>query len=645
MKDGVEATVVATEYEMGTSHAPQSHEGTGKRAEEIAKVEEEEAGKSGAEVATEKQHSTDESASAAAVRLGGSLDDEQFQGKEMELANELLLIALGLGQHRAEDGSTTLFEQEAIFGELQSDGKQQVIDKQESGDDAAADLSSQEPRGPASKTGEFGSKAWDAATAALGRARRDVKERVSTGSTSSRAKTKGPTKPNEACHYDARARAIIFVAVTAMDVTGKDVWMAEKVLAQTIYFILSEGRSEATKQGKEDPLQSQDTDSTRQSWMNTASQGAVAREKNRGTWGRYLATGAGVAVGGAIIGLTGGLAAPIVAPALIGLTGGFAFLATTGGIVMIGTLLGVTGGGLAGYKVQRRLRGIDHFEFREVKSAAREAGVTIASLHATICCSGLLLKTDSQGAVFDGVFQSTTDARDVYTIQAEEKMMQDAGEGLKGYVVDTALKTGGRKVGEEVIKHTALAGLAALALPLTIWGAASAALDSVFVQAKSRSYRAGLILADVLRNETQGHRPVVLIGTSLGCVTILTALSELAKTPEENMHLVDSVFLIGAPITPSPSTLRRARNLTARRFVNAYTRDMVCSLAAWLGSGISLEELRGGQLPRVIGSQPILGVPGVENIDVGDLVVDGHFALNASPVLSSILHRCRALDE
>lgn len=635
--------MIAPEYEMGTSHAPKFREGTGKRAEEITSEERKEAtDKEGAEQESQEKHSNIENAEAdSSARAGGALDDEAFQGRDIELANELLLVALGLGQHRAEDGSTTLFEQEAIFGEIDEINSQNSAGEMDS-KVANSDVKSQEPKGATSLASEFGLKAWGAATSSFGKASKDVKERV----TNKSAKDKAPLKPNETCHYDSRARSIIFVAITSMNVQGLDIWNAEKVIAQTIYFILAEGRTQATKQGKGDPLESQEAQSsTRHGWMNTASQGAVAREKSRGNWARYLATGAGVAIGGTIIGLSGGLAAPIIAPALIGLTGGFTFLATSGGVILIASLLGVTGGGLAGYKVQRRLRGIDHFEFQEVESAAREAGVTIPSLHATICCSGLLLKTDKQGAVFDGVFCNTTDARDVYWINAEEEMMQTAGEGLKGYVLDTAIKTGGRKVGEEVIKHTALAGLAALALPLTIWGAASAALNSVFVQAKSRSYRAGLILADVLRNETQGHRPVNLIGTSLGCYTILTALGELAKQPEENMHLVDSVFLIGAPITPSPSTLRRARSVTARRFVNAYTRDMVCSIAAWLGSGISVEELRAGMMPRVIGSQPILGVPGVENIDVSDLVVEGHFALNRSDVLDSILQRCRAVKD
>jgi hypothetical protein len=289
------------------------------------------------------------------------------------------------------------------------------------------------------------------------------------------------------------------------------------------------------------------------------------------------------------------------------------------------------------------LRGIEYFEFQQVESPARV--VAIPSLQATICCSGLLLKTDKQGAVFEDVFRKIADARDVYTIKAEEEMMQEAGEGLKGYVMSTVMKAGGQRVGTEVIKHTALAGLAALTLPITIINTTSAALNSVFVQAKSRAYRAGLILSDVIRDEVQGHRPVVLIGTSLGCYTILTALAELAKTPEEASHLVDSVFLIGAPITPSPSTLRRARSVVARRFVNVYTKDMVCSVAAWLGSGISLEELQQGKMPRVIGTQAIEEVPGIENIDCSDLVKEqGHFGLNQKQILDEILKRCRAVE-
>lgn len=71
--------------------------------------------------------------------------------------------------------------------------------------------------------------------------------------------------------------------------------------------------------------------------------------------------------------------------------------------------------------------------------------------------------------------------------------------------------------------------------------------------------------------------------------------------------------------------------------------QQVCAIAAWLGSGISLEELQSGQMPRICGSRAILNVPGVENVDVGDLV-KSHFDLNDAEVLESVVARCRLID-
>ncbi|PWN36729.1 DUF726-domain-containing protein, partial [Meira miltonrushii] len=621
-----------TEFELGTSYSNPYREGTGEREEEVKEeenVEKTESRGLGAEemkdqLADKKSATHVEPEAAHIERQGGILDEDET--KELEVINELLLIALGMGQHRGEDGSTTLFEQEAIFGdtsvELSYDSNKESVpeepvpEKEEGDQQFMNDLSK--------KTRDF----FRSSVTSLGKAGKIARSRME-------GKPKGPVKPNEICHYDARARAIIFVAVTAMDVKGARVYQAEKVLAQSIYFIMTEGRNVAKSEGKGDPLE----DTKRNTWMNNATHEAVEKEKAKIDWTKWAAMGAGAAVGGALIGVTGGLAAPLIAPALVGLTG-ISFLATAGGVAMMATLLGVGGAGLAGYRVKRRLRGIDSFEFTEVDTAAKEAGVTIPSLHATICCPGLQLEDHKQGEAFDQVFHQTPDDRDAYVIHTEEEKMTKAGEGLKGYVLQAVLKSGGQRVGQEVLKHTALAGIAALTIPLTVYAAASTALDGVFVQAKSRSYRAGLILADVIRDEVQGHRPVTLIGTSLGCVTILTALGELANKPGETGHLVDSVFLIGAPFSPSPAVLRRARSVVSRRFVTAFSsRDMVCAIAAWLGSGISLEEVKNGQMPRIVGSSAMLGVPGVENVDVSDLV-GSHFDLCDGDTLEKIFQRC-----
>jgi len=80
-------------------------------------------------------------------------------------------------------------------------------------------------------------------------------------------------------------------------------------------------------------------------------------EKKKKTW-KYVATGLSIAAGATVIGLTGGLAAPLVAVGAGVLLGsGAAVLGTTAGIAVMASLFGLAGGGLAGYKMHRRTRG------------------------------------------------------------------------------------------------------------------------------------------------------------------------------------------------------------------------------------------------------------------------------------------------
>ncbi|GAC72882.1 uncharacterized conserved protein [Moesziomyces antarcticus T-34] len=646
--------------------------------------------------------STDTLASAGPKRVQGAIDPGS--GQEIEVAHELLLIALGLGQYRAQDGTSTVFEQDFLFGDTQLDLKGAEVGNSEAkpakppalpprpqrgeSSETLSTLASESPAqvgsndanvarsagDPMSKVTETGRVLGGASISAfnslkagtlsgwnkLSTASKElVNPQASANPETKPAKkdAKQPVKPNEVCHYDARARSLVFVAVTAMGIPGRQVWMAEKVMAQTIYFIMSEGdKASASKHGKGIVEQlpagasldartgSITQASQRSEYMNQHSGSVVQREREKVSWGKWAAMGGGFIAGGLVIGLTGGLAAPLIAPALVGLTGA-SFLATSGGIIMLGTLFGLGGGGLAGYRVERRLRGVSSFSFAELVTEARKAGVAIPSLHATVCCSGLILENDQQVVPWNHVFEGAKDGRDAFAIECEAEMMRSAGQGLRSYMLDNLIRTGGTKAAEEVVKKTALAGIAAITLPMTVFNAASATLDGVFVRAKTKAHKAGLILAETLRNEVQGHRPVVLIGTSLGAATILTALTELAKEPEHTSHLIDSVILISAPITPSAATLRKVRTIVQRRFVNVFSsNDMVCGIAAWLGSGVSVEELRAGKLPRVAGSRAIDDVPGLENINVSD-ILSSHFEVNDPDKLSAVLARCGALDD
>ncbi|KAE8214386.1 hypothetical protein CF327_g2205 [Tilletia walkeri] len=497
----------------------------------------------------------------------------------------------------------------------------------------------------------------------------------------SEAGEKQAIKPNEPFHFDSRARAIIFVAFLALGGEAVDIWRAEKVIAQTIYFILSSARANQDEQGKQDPLAAGGGANDRTESMNQGSATSIAREKLRSsTWAKKAAIGAGFAVGGVVVGLTGGLAAPLIAPALAGLTG-MAFLSSAGGVLALGTLLGLGGGGLAGYRVRRRLMGVDSFTFVEVGEGAKikkeleEGGMSggsggLASLHATIAVPGLCLTEGSGIKMWDRVFSHTPrigsakpDGRDVFACVFEQKLMSEAGEGLYSFVRSTAIKQVGTRAATEIIKTTAMAGLVAITLPLAVVNTTSMALDGLFARAKTRCARAGLVLAETLIEERQGHRPAILIGHSVGCVTIMEALLELSrraegqtcasdnappskdgsalptvtstgKVPANLSHIVDSVYLISAPCRYSSQDWARARRVVARRFVNAYSKnDLVSSIATILGDGVTLRGIAQGSLTKDVGVQAAgsVGVgqeiserDGIEDVDVSDIII-GHF--------------------
>ncbi|CAJ0919767.1 unnamed protein product, partial [Mesorhabditis belari] len=90
---------------------------------------------------------------------------------------------------------------------------------------------------------------------------------------------------------------------------------------------------------------------------------------------RYLMIGAAGGVGGVLIGLTGGLAAPLVAIGAGAVLGGAATAAigTTVGAAILGTTFGVAGAGLAGYKAMEYL-----------VSAAASAGIQQALMQTAL---------------------------------------------------------------------------------------------------------------------------------------------------------------------------------------------------------------------------------------------------------------------
>jgi hypothetical protein len=146
------------------------------------------------------------------------------------VVNELLLVALGLGQYRAEDGNTTVFESGSLFDEEVVPAAKAQPTASASGTAGSSSASSEEAvraGDVGAQISDAGAKTWSAirggATASwrgITTASTNVKDLVSgeTGaqqpqhqrtSSKSQPKAKNPTKPNDVCHYDARGRALV----------------------------------------------------------------------------------------------------------------------------------------------------------------------------------------------------------------------------------------------------------------------------------------------------------------------------------------------------------------------------------------------------------------------------------------------------
>ncbi|GHJ85206.1 hypothetical protein NliqN6_1608 [Naganishia liquefaciens] len=368
----------------------------------------------------------------------------------------------------------------------------------------------------------------------------------------------------------------------------------------------------------------------------------AAREKQAEGWGgstgRWIATGVGAVVGGVAIGLTGGLAAPAIA-ALVPSFMTFGLLTSATAPVVIGSVFGLAGGGLTSKRVRERWRGVAEFEFVDVKigSVARRASIekvegekgdesAAPSLIATIVVPGLLTKSRTEAVETwrDRIVPSSPlqDGRDVFVLNYETEHMLQTGKAIDNWVT-SKLKG---YVKKEVIKRTVLSAyFMAVSLPMSVYNMASLGLDNTWVQSQDKAIKAGRLLGEVLEKRVQGQRPVILIGSSLGALTILHALLYLASRTDKKAPLpqiVDSAFLISLPSAPSTEEWASCRQVVARRLVNGWCeKDLVLagivrlhevlSRAVTLQNGVHVAGLRA------------VNQPGVEDVDLSE-VIEGH---------------------
>ncbi|KAJ1904111.1 Transmembrane and coiled-coil domain-containing protein 4 [Coemansia sp. IMI 209127] len=345
--------------------------------------------------------------------------------------------------------------------------------------------------------------------------------------------------------YDSRSRAAAFVISDWLEIPRQFVCTYEAQIATGL-----EETADKARLGRE-------------------SASALERDKKRKWgWRKYLAAGAGVAVAGTLVGLTAGLAAPLMAAGMgaIGV-GGFGFLATTGGAAMIGSLFGMAGGGLIGKRFNTRLRGLKEFYFIQLPPIP-DSTPKPHSLHATILVPGFLDPTASQSPFMPIHDIMGLDLGDAYTLYFETKELA----ALQGALSELVGSTAKSVAVSLVLKQTILSGLVgAFTWPLAILNLGKL-IDTPWAVGIERAKRAGRLLADVLEGHAHGKRPVTLVGYSLGALAIFTCLQQLHR--RKAFGLVESAVFLGIP---TDSTAREAWTacckVVSRQVVVGYSQD------------------------------------------------------------------------
>lgn len=324
--------------------------------------------------------------------------------------------------------------------------------------------------------------------------------------------------------------------------------------------------------------------------------------------------GAGAAVGATLIGVTGGLAAPVLAAGVGGAMAGIGLGSTAvatylgalaGSAPLIGVLFGAYGGRMAGELVGNYAKEVSDFAFIPVRQSTFKRDAASRRLRVAIGISGWV--TEDSEVVKPWQFIGK-EGFESYALRWELEILLDLGHAIGAY---TQSAIWGFAKGQ-IVSKTAFATLSAALWPPAVARAARL-IDNPFSLALQKSVKAGRVLADALCNKVQGERPVTLLGYSMGARVIVSCLEELAE--RKAFGIVENVIVAGAANSRDTKVWRRIRAVVSGQVVNAYSTNDY--LLAFL---FRTHNLTAG----VAGLMPIEGVYGVENVDVSS-IVSSHF--------------------
>ncbi|RJE21530.1 DUF726 domain protein [Aspergillus sclerotialis] len=355
-----------------------------------------------------------------------------------------------------------------------------------------------------------------------------------------------------------------------------------------------------------------------------SSNGGEQEQVKKGDSSRKWKVGIASVAGAVLIGVTGGLAAPLVAAGLGTVMGGLGLGATAaagylgalaGSGVIVGGLFGAYGGKMTGKMMDKYAREVEDFAFIPIHGSQqqkkqqrpvdeKEAARQDHRLRVTIGITGWV--TDEENFVVP--WRVIGADSEVFALRWELESLMKLGNAISAMVTSAAWGIASK----EILSKTIFAQImSAVFLPLGLLKVARIA-DNPFSVAKARSDKAGEVLADALINKVQGERPVNLIGYSLGSRVIYSCLLSLAK--REAYGLVESVILMGSPIPSNPGHWRRMRSVVSGRLVNVFSENDSVLALLYRTSSLQL---------GVAGLQRVENLTSVENVDVSELI-SGH---------------------
>lgn len=363
----------------------------------------------------------------------------------------------------------------------------------------------------------------------------------------------------------------------------------------------------------------------------SADEEALKRRKEQGKeahkWRVRLATAAGAGV----VGVAGGLAAPMIAAGVGTVMGGIGLEATTaagylGSLAsssyIVGGLFGAYGGRMTGDMMEELSAEVEDFAFlpvhgeRKAHDESVDAATDTRRLRVIIAISGWLLEKEEVVTPWHVLKPSA----EVFALRFELEALMNLGQSI-----DTMISSAAYGYAQSaMIKRTVFAELMSAMWPVALVKVARV-VDNPFTLAKTRADKAGKVLAEALINRTQGERPVTLIGYSLGARVIWSCLTTLCE--KKAFGLVESAVLMGSPLPSDTSTWRKMRTAVSGRLVNVYSENDY--LLAFLYRTSSLQY-------GVAGLMPVSGLHGLENVDVSE-TVSGH--LRYRYLVGSILQK------